>query len=177
MTSIRSLRLMGATVVALVALVAAGCGGGDSDNGGSGGSSGSTPVSHTSNATVDLADTGLGKVLVDSQGRTLYLFKADKGTTSACSGACAQAWPPVRDSSKPTVGSGLKASLVGTTKRSDGAPEVTYGGHPLYTYVGDQKSGDTNGQGLNAFGGGWFAVTASGAQASGATASTGSNGY
>jgi predicted lipoprotein with Yx(FWY)xxD motif len=169
MLRIRSLPVLGATAVALVALVAAGCGDDDS------GSSNPTPPKTASGntATVGLAKTGLGSVLVDAQGRTLYLFAADKGTTSECSGACASAWPPLRDSSKPTVGTGLKASLVGTTKRSDGQPEVTYGGHPLYTYTGDSSPGDTNGQGLTAFGGAWFAVTASGAQASGGTASTG----
>jgi predicted lipoprotein with Yx(FWY)xxD motif len=172
MNRFRSLKIICATVVAFVALVAAGCG--DDDNGDSGGS---PPASNAGTATVDLADTGLGKVLVDSKGRTLYLFQADKGTTSECSGACADEWPPVRDSGKPTVGDGLKASLVGTTKRSDGAPEVTYGGHPLYTYVGDEDPGDTNGQGINAFGGLWYAVTASGDQASGPSGGSGANGY
>jgi predicted lipoprotein with Yx(FWY)xxD motif len=169
MTRIRSLSVAGAAVVALVALVAAGCGSGDS------GSSNPKPPTTSSGhtATVGLASTGLGKVLVDSKGETLYLFAADKGTTSECSGACASAWPPLRDSSKPTVGTGLKTSLVGTTKRSDGQPEVTYGGHPLYTYIGDKNPGDTNGQGITAFGGAWYAVTAPGAQASGGTASTG----
>jgi hypothetical protein len=79
---------------------------------------------------------------------------------------------------KPTVGAGLKASLVGTTKRSDGKPEVTYAGHPLYLYVGDQKAGDTTGEGINAFGAAWYALNASGAQVSGTATGTGSgNGY
>ncbi len=112
-------------------------------------------------------------MLVDAQGRTLYLFRADHGTTSACSGACAAAWPPLRASGKPTVGSGLQASAVATTKRSDGRPQVDYHGHPLYTYIGDQKAGDTTGQGINAFGAPWYAVTASGAQASGGGSSNG----
>ena len=74
---------------------------------------------------------------------------------SACSGACAGAWPPVRADGKPTVGEGANASLVGTTTRSDGAPQVAYNGHPPYLYQGDQQPGDTSGQGLTMFGGGW----------------------
>ena len=100
-------------------------------------------------------------------GRTIYLFKKDAGTKSACFGACASAWPPVRANGKPTVGPGANASLVGTTARSDGTPQVTYNGHPLYLYSADQKPGDTNGQGLNAFGGGWFALSAGGNMVSG----------
>jgi Secreted repeat of unknown function len=86
---------------------------------------------------------------------------------SACTGACAAAWPPLRANGKPTLGSGANASLVGTTARSDGNPQVTYKGHPLYLYTGDQKSGDTNGQGLTQFGGGWFALSPAGSQVSG----------
>jgi predicted lipoprotein with Yx(FWY)xxD motif len=120
--------------------------------------------------------TGLGTILVDSQGRTLYLFKKDSGTTSACTGACAGAWPPLRANGKPTVGSGVSASKIGTTARSDGKPQVTYNGHPLYLFVKDTKPGDTNGQGVTAFGAGWFALTAAGNQASGQTSSSGGGG-
>jgi predicted lipoprotein with Yx(FWY)xxD motif len=79
---------------------------------------------------------------------------------------------------KPVAGSGVRSSLLGTTKRSDGKPQVTYNGHPLYLYVGDQKAGDTNGQGITAFGAAWYALTASGSQVTGSAAgsSTG-NGY
>jgi predicted lipoprotein with Yx(FWY)xxD motif len=116
---------------------------------------------------VRVAKTGLGKILVNSRGRTLYLFKKDAGTKSACTGACATAWPPLRASGKPTVGGGAKASLVGTARRSDGKPQVTYNGHPLYTFIKDTKAGDTNGEGLNAFGGRWLAISAAGKQVSG----------
>jgi predicted lipoprotein with Yx(FWY)xxD motif len=113
-----------------------------------------------------------------SRGRTLYLFAKDMGTTSACSAACATAWPPLRASGKPVAGSGVKSSLLGTTKRSDGNPQVTYNGHPLYLYVGDQKAGDTNGQDVNAFGARWYALTASGTQVAGtAPGSGGGSGY
>jgi predicted lipoprotein with Yx(FWY)xxD motif len=129
-------------------------------------------------ATVKVAQTGLGKILVDSKGRTLYLFKHDSGKKSRCSGACAAAWPPLRASGKPTAGSGARASMLGTTKRSDGKPQVTYNGHPLYRFQGDKKPGDTNGQGINAFGGLWWAVSSSGKQITGSgSTSGGGNGY
>jgi predicted lipoprotein with Yx(FWY)xxD motif len=164
--------LAGATVLVLAALVVAGCGSG-------GGASAQAAAPKTANgepATVGVRDSALGKILVDSQGRTLYLFQKDSGTTSACTGACASAWPPLRATGRPTVGSGANASLVGTTTRSDGNPQVTYNGHPLYLYVGDKSPGDTNGQGLTAFGGGWFALSAAGNQVSGSTASSGGGG-
>jgi predicted lipoprotein with Yx(FWY)xxD motif len=129
-------------------------------------------------ATVKVAHTDLGRTLVDSKGRTLYLFKHDSGTRSRCFGQCAVAWPPLRTSGKPTAGRGAHASLLGTTKRSDGRRQVTYKGHPLYRFQGDQKAGATNGQGINAFGGLWWAVSPSGKQitASGSTHG-GGNGY
>lgn len=132
-------------------------------------------------ATVGTAHVGnLGTILVDSQGRTLYLFAKDSGTKSACSGACATAWPPLRDSGKPTAGTGLNASLLGTAPRSDGNPQVTYNGHPLYTFVMDQKPGDANGQGSTAFGGSWFTLNTAGNQVTAAaqptTTTSGSSG-
>lgn len=158
--------LTGAAAAGVVAAAAvAGCGGG-----GGSGANAATLAPKTANghaATVGLASTGLGKVLVNSRGRTLYLFRADHGTTSACTGACVAQWPPLRTSGKPAIGTGLQAAAVSTTKRTDGKPQITYHGHPLYTFVGDGKAGDTSGQGITAFGGAWFAVTASGAQASG----------
>jgi predicted lipoprotein with Yx(FWY)xxD motif len=117
-------------------------------------------------ATVRVRKTRLGKILVNSRGRTLYLFKKDSGTKSACFGACATAWPPLRTGGKPTVGSGAKASLVGTTKRSDGKRQVTYNGHPLYTFIMDSKAGDTKGEGFTAFGGRGFVVSPAGRQVS-----------
>jgi predicted lipoprotein with Yx(FWY)xxD motif len=125
-------------------------------------------------ATVDVANAGgLGQVIVDASGRTLYLFQVDTGTTSNCSGACASAWPPVRSTGTATVGTGLNPSLLGTTPRSDGNTQVTYNGHPLYTYVGDKNPGDTNGQGVTAFGGGWFVLSPAGTQISGGSSPTG----
>ena len=90
------------------------------------------------------------------------MFQKDSGTTSACSGACAVNWPPLRASGKPTLGSGANSSLVGTTVRSDGKPQVTYNGHPLYYFVTDHKPGQTTGQGVNQFGGPWWVLSAAG---------------
>jgi predicted lipoprotein with Yx(FWY)xxD motif len=164
--------LAAVAVIPLTAL-AAGCG-----SSGGGATASTTPPKTASGqaATVGVANTSLGNVLVDSQGRTLYLFKKDTGTTSTCTGACAAAWPPLRASGKPTVGSGASASMLGTTKRSDGKPQVTYNGHPLYRFTGDKAPGDTNGQGVSAFGASWFALSAAGNQASGQTSSTGGGG-
>ena len=113
-------------------------------------------------ATVKVAHRDLGKILVDSRGRTLYVLSADSARKSRCFGACAQNWPPLRASRKPTVGTGLKASKVGTIRRRDGKPQVTYNSHPLYRFVGDTRAGQTNGQGIVAFGGRWTVVSPAG---------------
>ncbi len=117
-------------------------------------------------STVKVANSHLGRILVNSQGHTLYLFKKDKGTKSSCNGACAKAWPPLRTKGKPVVGRGASKSKAGTTKRSDGKRQVTYNGHPLYAFVKDTKAGQTNGEGLKAFGGSWFALSPAGNQVS-----------
>ena len=111
---------------------------------------------------VKIAGTKLGPILVDSKGITLYDFVVDKGTTSACYGACAALWPPLLTHGKPVAGPGVKASLLGTTKRKDGKLEVTYGGHPLYYFVSDRKPGQTTGQGIDQFGGPWWVINAKG---------------
>jgi predicted lipoprotein with Yx(FWY)xxD motif len=168
--------LTGAALIPLTALAVAGCGGGGSATAASKApAAAATPAAATPapksgtphGPTVRVATTRLGKVLVDARGRTLYLFTKDSGTKSTCSGACAGAWPPALVTGKPTVGGGAKASQVGTTKRSDGTHQVTYHGHPLYRFVQDTKSGDTNGEGLTAFGGGWFVVSPAGKRIAG----------
>jgi predicted lipoprotein with Yx(FWY)xxD motif len=116
-------------------------------------------------ANVALAQTKIGKILVGAQERTLYLFEKDKKGKSACSGPCAQAWPPYVTDGKPAAGDGVKAGRLGTVKREDGTIQVTYNGHPLYTYIKDQKAGDTLGQDVKAFGAEWYAVTANGEKA------------
>ena len=123
-------------------------------------------TSSAAKKTVEARSTGLGKILVDSRGRTLYLFKKDARGKSACSGECAKFWPPVRASGKPTAGQGISASKLGTIRRSDGKPQVTYNGHPLYTFLQDTKAGQTNGQGLTAFGASWFTLSPAGNQVS-----------
>jgi predicted lipoprotein with Yx(FWY)xxD motif len=164
--------LSGGALAALAAL-AAGCGGG----GATAAKSAPPKTSSGQAATVGVANTGLGQVLVNSKGLTLYLFKADQGTKSACTGACAGAWPPLLAQGKPTVGSGVNTSLVGTTGRPEGATQVTYNGHPLYTFAQDSQPGETNGQGVSAFGASWFTLNAAGTQVSGASStSSGSSG-
>jgi predicted lipoprotein with Yx(FWY)xxD motif len=113
-------------------------------------------------ARVSVASSSLGKIIVDSRGRTLYLFEKDTRGHSACSGTCAMYWPPLITRGKPIAGHGLKKSLLGTIRRANGARQVTYAGHPLYRYVLDTKAGETNGEGLQDFGAGWDALSAAG---------------
>jgi predicted lipoprotein with Yx(FWY)xxD motif len=113
-------------------------------------------------ALVALGKTGLGNVLVDARGRTLYLFEKDRHGKSACYGACAAYWPPLYSPAKPRSGRGVRASLLGLTKRTDGRRQATYAGHPLYRYAGDTRAGQTTGEGLTDFGAAWDAVAASG---------------
>ncbi|WP_066942475.1 phosphatase PAP2 family protein [Microtetraspora fusca] len=110
------------------------------------------------NATVAVRDSKLGKILVDGRGRTLYLFVADKGTTSTCYGGCATAWPPLTTTGKPQAGSGASPALLGTTARTDHTTQVTYNGHPLYYFVTDVKPGDTTGQDVDSFGAKWYVL-------------------
>ena len=124
-------------------------------------------------ATVKVANSDLGRILVDSRGHTLYLFKKDTGAKSTCYGQCAKFWPPLRPGGKPTAGRGARASMIGTTRRRDGSRQVTYNGHPLYGFAQDTKPGDTNGEGLTAFGARWWAVSSAGAQVTRHSASSG----
>ena len=110
------------------------------------------------------ASTSLGRILVNSRGHTLYLFAKDTNGKSHCTGMCATFWPPLIASGKPRAVSGVKASLLGTTRRADGRRQVTYNHHPLYTFVKDKRKGQTNGEGLNAFGAKWYAVSPAGAK-------------
>ena len=104
----------------------------------------------------------LGRILVDSRGRTLYLFEKDKSRKSLCSGSCATFWPPLLTSGKPWVGAGVKAALLGTIKRVGGARQVTYRGHPLYTFE-LERAGQTRGEGHTDFGPPFYAVSPAGA--------------
>jgi predicted lipoprotein with Yx(FWY)xxD motif len=120
----------------------------------------SGPASRTT--AVSTAKTGLGKIIVNGRGRTLYLFEKDKRRHSACSSACAVYWPPLLAHGKPTAKGGAKQSLLGTIKRANGTRQVTYAGHPLYTYKLDTKRGQTKGEGSTLFGAGWDALAPSG---------------
>jgi predicted lipoprotein with Yx(FWY)xxD motif len=113
-------------------------------------------------ARVDIAKTPLGRILVDSRGITLYDFPPDKGNMSVCYGACAALWPPLLTNGRPVAGPGVRASLLGTTKRKDGKLEVTYNGHPLYYFVIDRKRGQTTGQAVNQFGSPWWVLSPAG---------------
>ncbi len=104
-----------------------------------------------------------GTVVVSASGRTIYGFSSDHGK-STCYGSCATVWTPFMANGKLLVknGSGLSQSLVGRTKRTNGAYQLTYGGHPLYLYTGDKKIGQQNGQAKNQFGGSWYVISKSG---------------
>jgi predicted lipoprotein with Yx(FWY)xxD motif len=112
---------------------------------------------------IKIKKTALGKVLVNAQGYTLYWFAADTATSSACSGACASAWPPVIG--QPTAAPGVSLpGTLGTIKRSDGSLQATYDGHPLYTFAGDSAPGKVTGNGIDGSGALWWAMTPSGAK-------------
>src|SRR3954469_5190344 len=165
-----------AGVLLAVAVAASACGGAANSAGSGGGASTSasnassgggygsgSPAKAAAGAdTVTTAKSDLGTVLVDGDGKTLYLFEADKGGMSSCSGACATVWPPVTTNGSATAGAGAQAHLLGTTMRPDGTTEVTYAGHPLYWFSGDANAGDTNGEGLTDFGGAWYAISPAG---------------
>jgi predicted lipoprotein with Yx(FWY)xxD motif len=159
----KRLLAIGIAPAALAAIVA-GCGGGSPSTTASAGPAygAAAPASKPAAATVATAHTKLGKVLVDARGRTLYLFEKDMGGASSCNGACASVWPAVTTGAKAVAGNGIAAAKLGSSKRSDGRTGVTYGGHPLYTYAGDTKSGDVNGQGLDQFGAEWYVVAPNG---------------
>jgi len=173
------------TLAVAAAFAVAGCGGssnsGESSAYGSGGSSGSTKAasgesggggysgessSASGSGAVSVASVGdLGKVLVDSEGLTLYYFEKDEGGKSACYGACASAWPPLTTSGMPQAVSGAESSKLGTTKRTDGTTQVTYAGWPLYTYTADSKPGEDNGTDVDSFGAPWYPLHPNGEKA------------
>lgn len=171
-------------LIVVLALVAVGCGS-DSDSssgsayGGKGGGAQTTDDASAESSPEDgrgagtsggggdgivsAADVGdLGTILVDSQGRTLYDFHKDKGSTSSCYGACAAAWPPLLTSGDPQAQGPADRTMLGTTKRKDGTVQVTYNGWPLYTYAGDQNPGEANGNDIDQFGAEWYALQPNG---------------
>lgn len=168
-------------LAAIATLLVAGCGSSskssESKSGASGASAESTSATTSASAgaasgseagvTVTVVDVGgkLGHILAaGSEKRTVYLFEADHRSNSACSGACAAAWPPVVTQGAPKAGPGTNAADLGTITRSDGSKQVTYKGHPLYFFTGDSSSGEAKGEGVTAFGASWYVLAPSGAK-------------
>jgi predicted lipoprotein with Yx(FWY)xxD motif len=151
-------------VAAGTALLVTACGSSSSST-----SSAAAPASTAANASASPASGGttvmlktekssLGTVLANGAGLTVYWFAADHGNTSACTGACAAAWPPVTGAPQAAAGVTLTGTL-GTITRAGGVKQATYNGHPLYTYAGDSSPGQVNGNKVNAFGALWYAIT------------------
>jgi len=169
-------RAAAAGLICLGLLAAAGCGSSSSSTAATGATGSSAPASSAAASSaapssagmtvqIKTAKTSVGTVLTNTQGFTLYWFAKDTSTTSACSGACAGAWPPVIG--RPVAASGVTLSgKLGTIKRSDGSLQATYDGHPLYTYAGDTAPGQVSGNDINGFGALWYATMASGVSAS-----------
>jgi predicted lipoprotein with Yx(FWY)xxD motif len=179
----RSLPVIAVLAIGAV-LAVAGCGGGSDSGSGEGGAygSGGSETGTTQSAKSETGGSGASSggagvvavakspelgaaILVDSKGLTLYDFHKDKGTKSACYGACAGVWPPLTTSGKPRAMAGAEASKLGTTKRSDGTLQVTYAGHPLYTYVADKKPGEAKGNDFSSYGAQWYALKSNGEEA------------
>ena len=162
-------------LTAIAALAIAGCGDSGSSSGGAYGSGGDSTKAASSEssggetaAVITVASAPkLGRIIVDSGGFTLYDFHKDSGTASACYGACAKVWPPLTTVGGPQAGEGASAAKLGTTERKDGTTQVTYAGHPLYTYEADTKPGDAKGNDFSSFGAEWYALQPSGEEAEG----------
>jgi predicted lipoprotein with Yx(FWY)xxD motif len=188
MNRLRKIRYRIGAVTALigVSVLVAACGSSSSPTtattgGAAAGSTASTSATATPAAAkgtaVGTTKGSEGTFLTGAGGRALYLWVADAKGMSSCSGACAKAWPPLTTKGKPIATGSVKASQLGTIKRSDGSKQVTYDGPPLYYFEGDPKSGTTTGQGSNAFGAKWWLVSTSGSAitSGGAAASTGAS--
>jgi predicted lipoprotein with Yx(FWY)xxD motif len=128
------------------------------------GAAGAMAATHAAGraTTVTTSGSRLGRILVDGQGRTLYLFEKDAKARSSCTGACAAYWPPLLTHGKPAAHGSVKQSLLGVTHPGDGTSQVTYAGHPLYRFVQDTKPGQANGQGLDVYGAEWYVLSAAG---------------
>jgi predicted lipoprotein with Yx(FWY)xxD motif len=166
-----------AVLAAAAALVVAGCGSsGNSSSNSSGGAYGGSSATTTAPASTGSAGaatvsvgsaSGVGQVLVDSNGMTLYYFKKDvQGNgKSTCYGSCASVWPPQTTSGAPKASGGAEASKLGAIKRTDGTMQVTYAGWPLYTYAADTKPGDAKGTDIKSFGASWYPLHPNGEKA------------
>ena len=152
-------RQMLAVAIGALAIVAWACGSPDTTAGGEP-LPPETTAAPSARSGLSVAASDVGAIVVDGEGRTLYLFASDGEGTSTCSGQCAETWPPFTEDLLGETGPGVDSSLVGTIARDDGAVQVTYNGHPIYYYIGDRSPGDINGHG---FSDQWFAFTAKGA--------------
>ena len=156
-------RLLAVALLAVLGFVAAGCGGSSASSAPRSGVAGAQHA--TSSVAVKTRNLkGLGTVLVNSKGRTLYVFMKDKQRHVTCTGSCASFWPPLKwkGSSKPTAGGSAKSKLVAWDKDPAGGKVVTYNRWPLYTYSGDAAAGDANGEAQNLNGGKWYVISAKG---------------
>jgi predicted lipoprotein with Yx(FWY)xxD motif len=143
---------------AVLSIALAACSNDSSSSPAAGGSSSSS--SSDAGVTVQLTDNSTyGSILTDAQGRSLYMFDNDTTSKSTCNEGCAPTWPALTVTGQPTGGDGVQASLLGTSTRDDGATQVTYNGHPVYLYAGDNAAGDTNGEGVGDV---WHLVSADG---------------
>ena len=115
-------------------------------------------------ARLKLGRTGLGKIVQNGRGFTIYMFTRDRRNKDNCVkvAGCTGVWPAVTTSGRPVIGPGLKRRLIGTITLPSGAKQVTYAGHPLYRYIGDSGPGDTSYVGFSQFGGSWFALNGAG---------------
>lgn len=160
------MRIVGVVCAATLAAVLTACSGSSADRtagssekkGSSSSAQDGAGAASSGTLAVKASDTELGTILTDQTGRTLYAFTSDKGNTSSCSdSACIATWPALAGTKAPVAGSGIKASMLGTTKRAEGTTQATYNGWPLYYYAADAQPGDTDGQGVD---GEWFVVNA-----------------
>ena len=168
----RRARLPFALAVSAVTLTAA-CSAGAYGGTSTAASSAAMPGPAGTGAVVATASTGLGTILVDGTGRTIYDFARDTGTMSTCDGSCASIWPPVAaPDALPTSLPGVVGQL-GETTRGDGSRQLTIAGHPVYTYAGDKAPGETKGQGIRLNGGVWNVVSPAGAPVTGSASESG----
>jgi predicted lipoprotein with Yx(FWY)xxD motif len=146
-------------VAALVPLVMGACSEDVEPGGGTSPTESPEPSEEPAEATVAVEDSDFGEIVVDAEGRTLYVFLADTGSDSTCYDECEDSWPPLTVEGDPAAGEGIDTSLLGTTEREDGSAQVTLDGHPLYYFAADETPDDINGQDVGDV---WYVVSPEG---------------
>jgi predicted lipoprotein with Yx(FWY)xxD motif len=162
---INAMRAQAIPIAALATAVLAGCGSSSSANEDPPAQASAAPaatVAKSKGPKLRITDSDYGRILANGRSRALYLFTADKGESSNCSGDCAVAWPPYIVKRKPAAAAGVKPGKIGTTRRSDGRLQATYAGHPVYFYEADNEPGEVLCQAVNEFGGFWYVLRANG---------------